>query len=252
MDDIFEYLESPTVLVLNSTQVDAPERIARALQDSLRGINYVAVICTDLRAGADLCMSRPTIPLGGEHYEYVGVSKVMVSPDARGRGNLRRLLALAMLAADLLARRLAVTEVHSERLYAILDGLPHLWQPLPPPNPGVAPEAFVLGPRGPALQLTPTKALLCRVDIDLMKSVLGGSANAAEMYVRLQSQPFERRAINPLVHRIVEFDPPLAALGDVWKRTGTGFGGESDLTPFLRVAGTDRWLRADAHVHTAL
>lgn len=120
------------------------------------------------------------------------------------------------------------------------------------PNPGVAPEAFVLGPHGPALQLTPTKALLCRIDIDLMKSVLGGSVNAAEMYVRLQSQPFERRAINPLVHRIVEFDPPLAALGDVWKRTGTGFGGESDLTPFLRVAGTDRWLRADAHVHTAL
>ena len=57
-------------------------------------------------------------------FEYIGVSRIAVTPSAQRQGHMVALLDRVRAAAALLGRRLAITEVRSERLASILTARP--------------------------------------------------------------------------------------------------------------------------------
>ena len=109
------------------------------------------------------------------------------------------------------------------------------------------------GPPRPALQLTPTVALVCDVGYEHIVRVMKNASTAEQLYFHMNMQPAESTAVMPFVRRMVELDPPPTSINQVWGRTDTGIGSASpDLVPFLRVAGTKLWVRADTHASCSL
>lgn len=116
-------------------------RLAAALAAAARAPdNYVVVSLGP--AAALLCASRapmyPNLPPPSPdatraaqtddddppNFEYIGVSRIAVMRSAQRQGHMVALLDRAHKAAALLGRRLAITEVRSERLASVLAARP--------------------------------------------------------------------------------------------------------------------------------
>ena len=168
------------------------------------------------------------------------VGDVVCEPGAYGAKDALSLTRVLKRVADNTDGRRLVIEArdgHAEmRLFrALLKRASPMWSSIP----GNA-DMFFYGPlthtQG-VLQLTPTRAMVVELPDDMSmrpnpkKSIMSGAE------------------IGPYVRRVVELDPPALSLKEVWGRTDCGWGNNHEKwVPFLRIAGTRNWLRADAYI----
>ncbi len=227
----------------------SPARLASALglsdllDGEASGGPARAFFFRDLQAGARLEGAR--VELGGASYACLKASSRLFV--ARGPDRTAQLLDVLRRTADLLCLRLAITGVTDEKPGVTDEKLTHVgaWQLS-------GDGLFLRGPVG-GVQLNPLRALVCELTPAFHQEVLRGASSAEEAYARVNRQPVSEALLRPCVARTVDFDPPLTSLGDVWQRTGTGIGSDdSGSVPFLRVAGTQLWMRADTHAFIAL
>ena len=114
-------------LELDLTYAD-PDLIADKFRKVYRqSENYVPVRLG--HAMAEVCVSRAPAYIDGEEYAYLGISVVEVDAEHQGKGEMMALVNVLWDVAQVMKRKLCITEVRSQRLMDILKKNNRSWKP---------------------------------------------------------------------------------------------------------------------------
>ena len=222
--------------------------VAEALEESKKGKTETERHVGVLKPGGEYpvgaVLAVPEEPASLPGYRSVDVVSVSCRGGKGGAESALEMFAMLKRAADLVdGRRLTVPSVvdHPEGDGADDGALANAlrrsyptWTPVPGGG------RYVFGAledgRGGAVQLTPTRAMLCALPVD---------ASARPKPVQ---HIVSGNYLGPYVRRIIELDPPATTTREVWKRADCGRGNKHEnWVPFVRISGTKFWLRCDSY-----
>ena len=95
----------------------------------------------------------------------------------------------------------------------------------------------------PSVAVDAHRVLVCALPPGFAVARLPGCTDAAQAYAALQRATYSLEEVQPYVVTELHMSPPLRVVAEVWERAQVW--GHS---PLLYIHGSDRLMRADAHV----